>query len=380
MAQWTIKYLSTDELEPGMLVAKEIRDGRQWLLLRSGLRLTAAQIALLRQKEVQGIYVGFEEKPEYRPSSAPEVQCQAALQKALQEFQKQYASYQIALEPSLFHQAASILVLQVLQNMPVLTTALEMLQWGRSLFQHSVNTAMLSLFVAQRLGLNDTECQQMALGMFFHDYGNLKLPKEIFEKPTGLSEEERDVVRKHVVMGYDYLTRFGILDADSAEIVLYHHERLNGTGYPRGLAHNELSFMVRIAAVVEVFDAMVSPGMYGRPVPPEQAIRQILQQAGTLYDSDAACNLAPFVPIYPVGHSIILNTGECGMVAESVLGNTMRPRVRIYYSAEGRRVPPYEVDLIAEGDKYIARSATSMQEVKEKHSTEPFALMLRQCA
>ena len=91
-------------------------------------------------------------------------------------------------------------------------------------------------------------------------------------------------------------------------------------------------------------------------------------------------DLAPFVPIYPVGHSIILNTGECGMVAESVLGSTMRPRVRIYYSADGKRIPPYEVDLIAEGERYIARSAGSMQEVKEKHTPEAFALMLRQCA
>lgn len=379
-AQWTIKYMPTEMLEPGMLVAKEIRDARQWLLLRSGLRLTASQITLLHQKEVAGIYIGFEEKPEFRPTSVPEVQCQAALQKALQEFHKQYTASHIGIEHSLFQQAAEVLTAQVLQNMVVLTTALEMSQWSKTLFQHSVNTAMLALFVAQRLGLNDTECQNMALGMFFHDYGNLKLPKDVFEKPASVSEEERDIMRKHVVLGYDYLTRFGILETEAAEIVLYHHERLNGTGYPKGLAHNELSFEVRIAAVIEVFDALISPGIWGRPIPPEQAIRQILQQAGTLYDSDVACNLVPFVPIYPVGHSIMLNTGECGMVAESILGNTMRPTVRIYYSAEGRRVPPYEVDLIATGDKYIYRSATSMQEVKEKHSPEPFALMLRQCA
>jgi HD-GYP domain-containing protein (c-di-GMP phosphodiesterase class II) len=363
-----------------MLVAKEIRDTRQWLLLRSGIRLTASQIQLLKQKEVEGIHVGFEQKVEHKPSFAPEVQCQAALQKCLQEFQKQYTGQQIQVEPGLFHGAAEVLLREVLQNPATITTALEMYQWNKQLFQHAVNTAMLAVFVAQRLGLEQGECHTMALGMFFHDFGNTRLPKEIYEKPAGLSNEEREVIKRHVTVGYEFLTGYGIIDEAAGQIVLHHHERLDGSGYPHGLASNALSFEMRIAAVVEVFDAMVSPGTYGRPVPPEQAIRQILQQAGTLYDSDVACNLAAFVPIYPVGHSIILNTGECGMVAESVLGGTLRPTVRIYYAADGRRVPPFEVDLQQVMDKYIARSASSMQEVKGHSMPESFTDMLRQCA
>ncbi len=374
---WTITYVEIDDLQPDMLIAKEIRDKKNWLLLRTGIRLTSNHIEHLRRKGITGAYIGQEHKRVPLHEDEPTLQCRVHIQRAVNDYHKQCEGLQIAFPPLLFDTLADILFSQVLSNPAAVMLAMEMLHWHKTLFQHSVNTSLLAMLTAQKQSMALADCQRLGLGMFFHDYGNLLLPREVFEKNTGLTLEEKEVVRQHSQLGYETVTTMGVLDEDTAKIVLSHHERLDGSGYPSGLTAKDLSPLVRIAAVVEVYDSMTSPRLYGRPIQPEQAIKTILQGVGMLYAKEATFSLAQCVPVYPVGHAVCLNTGECGLVASVEMGSAMRPIVRIYYSAEGRRIPPYELNMSTVTDKWIAKAASTIDEIKPQPADTSAALLQR---
>ncbi len=376
---WTITFIGIDELQPDMLVAKEIRDSKNWLLLRTGIRLTPSHIENLHKKGIEGAYIGQEHKRVLFKEDEPTLQCRVHIQKAINDYQKQCDGQRLSYAPMLFDTLSDILLDQILPNSGAVMAALEMLEWHKTLFQHSVNSALLATLAAQNQGLVLADCQKLALGMFFHDYGNLHLPRDIFEKTTSLTPEEIEVVRNHPRLGYEALTMLGALDEESAQIVLSHHERLDGSGYPYGVSGEDVNPLVRIAAVVEVYDSMVSPRLYGRPIQPEQAMKTLLHKAGTLYDRAAVFSLAQSVPIYAVGNAVCLNTGECGLVSGVEIGSAMRPRVRVYYSAEGRRISPYEVNLGDVTNKWVVKSANAIDEVKPS-VTENSAVALQRLA
>lgn len=374
---WTITFVGIDDLKPDMLVAKEVRDKNNWLLLRTGIRLTATQIEYLRKKGVEGVSIGEERKRTPLKEDAPTLQCRVHVQRAVHEYQKQCEGQRLSFAPLLFEALSDILVSQLLLRPGAVMAALEMFDWHKTLFQHSVNTAVLAMLAARKQGFDLADCQKLALGMFFHDFGSLQLPREIFEKTSPLTPEEKEIVRNHPRLGYEELTLRGVLDEDAAQVVLSHHERFDGSGYPFGYSEGDLSPLTRIAMVVEVYDSMVSPRLYGRPVQPEQAIKNILQNVGTLYDRSAALSLAQSVPVYPVGNAVCLNTGECGLVSEVEIGSAMRPKIRVYYSAEGRRISPYEVNTSVDTDKWVSKAASTIDEVKPSPSDVPAALLQR---
>jgi len=361
---WTITFLGIDELKPDMLVAKEIRDKNNWLLLRTGIRITASQIEYLRKKGVEGAHIGQEQRRVPLKEDEPTYQCRIHIQRAVNDYQKLCEGQQLSFPTMFFETLSDIILSQVLSHPGAVMMGLEMLQWHKTLFQHSVNTAILAVLAARKQGLDLADCQRLALGMFLHDYGNLQLPRDIFEKSTSLTLEEKEIACNHPRLGYEALAMMGILDEETAQIVLSHHERVDGSGYPSGLNSSELSPLVRIASVAEAYDAMISPGLYGRQLQPEQAIKQILQRVGTHYDKEAVFSLAQCIPVYPVGNAVCLNTGECGLVSVIEIGSTMRPRVRVYYSAEGRRIPPYEVNMSVVTDKWIVKTANTIEEIK----------------
>src|SRR5260221_7095932 len=126
---------------------------------------------------------------------------------------------------------------------------------------HSHRVALYSLKICTELGLRDQELKTLSMGASLHDIGKLAIPDSILLKPGVLSEEEWCVMRTHVQIGYDLVKQIPFL-SEAAEIVLTHHERWDGAGYPRGLAGMEVPLGARIFAVAATLDAMTSDRPY----------------------------------------------------------------------------------------------------------------------
>ena len=148
---------------------------------------------------------------------------------------------------------------------------------------HSKRVLLYSLKIAQEIGGLADQLRTLGMGAWLHDIGKLAIPDSILLKPAALTDEERRVMERHVQLGYDLVKSIPFL-ADAAEIILAHHERYNGSGYPRGLRDNDIPIGARIFAVADSFDAMTSDRPYRSALPMKTAQSVIEVGRGELFD------------------------------------------------------------------------------------------------
>jgi putative nucleotidyltransferase with HDIG domain len=152
---------------------------------------------------------------------------------------------------------------------------------------HSHRVAVYSVKIAKELGATEHELKTIAQGAWLHDIGKLAIPDAILLKPGALTEQEWTIMRSHAQLGFDLVKRIHFL-ADAAEIILTHHERCDGSGYPRGLKTADIPLGARIFAVADTVDAMTSDRPYRSALPFEEAHDEIRRGSGSRYDSRVA--------------------------------------------------------------------------------------------
>ena len=138
--------------------------------------------------------------------------------------------------------------------------------------------------MGERLGLSSARLRSLAIGGLLHDVGKLSVPSAILRKPGPLDDDEFAAVKQHPERGRELLIELGGFDDTVKRLVLDHHERLDGTGYPRGVGSDDLDLETRILAVCDVYDALVSPRVYRAAWSPERAGALLRQEASTAFD------------------------------------------------------------------------------------------------
>jgi len=148
---------------------------------------------------------------------------------------------------------------------------------------HSQRVIYYSLTLGRMMSLTPQELITLERGVFLHDIGKIHMPDSVLLKPGLLSNTERSVMQRHPTIGYDML-RHNPLLADAAEIVLTHHERYDGSGYPMGLRGEDIPLGARICAITDTFDALTSLRPYRTPMSFEEALCYITSERGRYYD------------------------------------------------------------------------------------------------
>ncbi len=129
-------------------------------------------------------------------------------------------------------------------------------------YTHSVNVFTYCVALAQHLGYSEAEVQRFGHGALLHDVGKSMLPRDVVNAPGGLSDEQWMQMRMHPVHGYDILVELGMTDEVVLDVTRHHHEKLNGKGYPDGLAGDDISNWARICTIVDIFDALTTRRSY----------------------------------------------------------------------------------------------------------------------
>ncbi len=150
---------------------------------------------------------------------------------------------------------------------------------------HTRRVALRAVQVGERLGLPPHRLRELAIGGLVHDIGKLSVPDEILKKPASLSDEEYEVVRRHPEWGNALLGELGGFSSIVQELVLHHHERLDGTGYPHGLTAAELELETRILAVCDVYDALISARVYRDAWSQERAMALLSEESDSSFDA-----------------------------------------------------------------------------------------------
>jgi putative nucleotidyltransferase with HDIG domain len=150
--------------------------------------------------------------------------------------------------------------------------------------EHTRGVALRAVQVGEELGLPPARLRELAIGGLVHDVGKLSVPNEILQKPGALTDEEYDQIKRHPELGSDLVRQLGF-SAQVARLVLDHHERLDGSGYPRGLGAPDLDIETRILAVCDVFDALLSKRVYRPAWTLDKALGLLSRESGTGFDS-----------------------------------------------------------------------------------------------
>jgi HD-GYP domain-containing protein (c-di-GMP phosphodiesterase class II) len=193
-------------------------------------------------------------------------------------------------------------------------------------FKHSVDVATMSMIIGKKHGLNPNEVYALGIAGLLHDVGKSKIPNEILNKATKLTDEEFAMMKQHSIFGYSILRD----KADITDVikigVLQHHEKMNATGYPMGVSADQINLYARIISVADIYDALVTERPYKKPFSARDAIEMIMSMTEEL-DINVMRSFFESVILYPVGTDVQLSTGETARVVENNQKYVLRPKV-----------------------------------------------------
>ncbi len=162
----------------------------------------------------------------------------------------------------------------------------EVLHHDYTTFTHSANVALYTTMLAKGLGFSESDIAQITTGGLLHDLGKLEISEAILCKPGRLDEEEFRLIQTHPTIGFRRLMHRTDLSYGQLMMVYQHHERLDGSGYPVGVASDDIHPWAKLCAVVDVFEAVTSNRSYRKPMPHSEAIELLRRDAGTAFDSE----------------------------------------------------------------------------------------------
>jgi HD-GYP domain-containing protein (c-di-GMP phosphodiesterase class II) len=240
---------------------------------------------------------------------------------------------------------------------------------GHEMAKSSVNTAILSALIAAELKLPNHKVMQVVTGALLHDVGMLRLPKEIVEKKGGLSAAELQRIQAHPLYTYKIVNKELLYPEDVGIVVLQHHERWDGEGYPRRISGAAIDTGARIVSVADAFEAMVSQKPYRNSMMGYQAMKNLLSDNSRRFDPDVLKAFIQTMGIYPIGSIILLNNGALARVVEVHGSTPLRPKIRVLIDEFGKAFKQDEgdmIDLLTEKSLFIAR-AVDPKEVAKKN-------------
>jgi len=222
---------------------------------------------------------------------------------------------------------------------------------------HLMNVAVYAVKVGVGLGYSRDDLVRLGIAGLLYDLGMVKVPQKVKEKKGKLTPGELERVRSHPEMGYKILSKLGPSYEWVADVALQHHEREDGSGYPKGLRGEEIHEYAKIIGVVDVYEAMTHVRPQRKHFLPFLAVKEIVQTQKGCFAQTIIKGLLTQLSVFPVNSYVKLNNNSLAQVIEITRDEPLRPTVRILFDPQGRRVEEKEVvDLKSAPLLYIVDS------------------------
>ncbi len=218
-------------------------------------------------------------------------------------------------------------------------------RWDEYEYSHSLNVAVIAVCFGKYLQFDDEYCRHLGVAGLYHDVGKLRVPAAVLNKPGRLGPEELAVMRKHPAYGYEMLTKRRGLDKETILAALEHHERYDGSGYPRGLAFKDINKLSNLISLADVYDATTSQRAYEDAHSPHNALSIMYTLRGKSFHPVLTEKFIRFLGVYPVGGLVRLRNGRVAVVVNQNPEDMLRPTVRVIAEGDGTRIPPLDLDL-----------------------------------
>lgn len=346
-----MRLIPVSSLRAGMKLGKKIYNEDGIILLSENAELSDAIIRRLRSHGLEFIYI---EDSRTDDVVIPEMIAEEPQRRALSEIRTHFRKWAGPAVKGVAYpylgKAFSGIVESIIGDLSGRDDAMIMLMSMNSmdhyLYRHSLNVCVYTLLLGQLHGYSKEELTTLGLGALLHDIGKTKLSLEVLNKPSRLTDEEYNIIKQHPELGFKILKSEPGIPLVSAHCAYQHHEKIDGTGYPRGIKGDEIHEFARWIAITDAYDAMTTHRVYRKAMLPHQAIEVLYAGCGEWYEKSKLELFRDRVAIYPLGMTVKLNTGETGVVVK-IHGHTpQRPIVRVLADAGGQDLKsPYEIDL-----------------------------------
>ena len=225
-------------------------------------------------------------------------------------------------------------------------------------YMHSVAVCAMMVGLAKQLGLDEAQTRSAGMAGLMHDLGKALMPMEVLNKPGKLSPAEFNIIKTHPSEGHRLLLSGDKVDALVLDVCLHHHEKTDGSGYPKGLKGDEISLFAKMGAVCDVYDAITSNRPYKAGWDPAESLRKMAEWANGHFDATVFQAFVKSLGIYPIGSLVKLTSGRLGVVVEQTGKSLTTPSVKVFFSTKSNlRIPPEVLDLSLPGvtEKIVSR-------------------------
>jgi putative nucleotidyltransferase with HDIG domain len=194
-------------------------------------------------------------------------------------------------------------------------------------YMHSVAVCAMMVALARQLGLDEEQTRLAGLAGLMHDLGKAAMPMDVLNKPGKLTDVEFSVIKTHPVEGYRLLKAGKDVDEVVLDVCLHHHEKTDGSGYPKGLKADEISLFAKMGAVCDVYDAITSNRPYKSGWDPAESLRKMAEWANGHFDGKVFQAFVKSLGIYPIGSLVKLSSGRLGVVVDQTSKSLTTPCV-----------------------------------------------------
>jgi putative nucleotidyltransferase with HDIG domain len=365
-----IKRISVDQVEVGMY-CEDVYNEYDVLILSAHIPIAAEdQIQLLRNLGVKTLEIDLSKGKDVSvnlgaTASAAKKPLLVPLAEELPKAQEVYtrtietarsALKAIRLGQSFPMEQIETMVEEILgsiiRNPDALMSLSQIRGYDEYTYEHSVNVAILVCSLGHALDFEKETILQGGVGGLLHDIGKTWIPEHIVNKPGKLTDLEYTIMKRHPEYGIEIVKdRKGILDL-SKKVIIQHHERINGKGYPHFLQSDKIHDMGLIAGIADVYDAMTSNRVYRPAFTPQQSLATIYNGIDREFPKDIAEHFIKLMGVYPVGSFVKLRSGEMGIVTRVNRDEILAPDMLILFSADGQKLAtPTECLLSKMGGK-----------------------------
>lgn len=349
-----MKRVYWEHLESGMVIARTVvgLDGRA--LLNENTRLTPTYIERLEKLGIRSVYI----KDGLGDVDIPEIVSVQALNAVSQTLEKSIKDItkKNMLDMASLKRSVSLLVEDILSNRNLLIQLEDIRAYDDYLYFHSINVAVFSIMTGLTIGYPESKLMDLGLGALLHDIGMTMVDPKIGRKKSPLSKAELSVIRSHCEIGFNILKTYREVSITTAHIAYQHHERVDGSGYPRQLDGRQILEYARIVAVADTFAALISDRPYRNGYTSTEAVVILEKLANSYFDPFIVEAFTSNVAIYPMGSVVQLDYGHLALVTSVTKANSIRPTVHVITDPKGGLLKKtVEVDLNKNPELNIVR-------------------------
>lgn len=305
-------------------------------VLRENTILTAEDIEKLRKHQIEYVDIAFRELFEVPFANNPHAE--KMLREAIPKFESAVKGIKDMflqveedgfIEETLLHESFDPLIKSIRSEPDFASLLLLLTNQDDYTYQHSVQVGMISYYIARWFGKNEEEARYIAKAGYLHDIGKCKIDPAILNKPSRLSSDEFEAIKGHTIYGYNILTRSFPKSPEFSLVALQHHERLDGSGYPRGLKGEDIHPFTRIVMVADVYSAMISSRVYQKKRDLLYVLRELYRLSFSELDPIIVHTFINKMVPHFIGKRLVLQSGQTGTIVMNNPHDPFRPLVNI---------------------------------------------------